>query len=123
MASKENIRKELGAEDRELTPDYSRQKQASVGQADIWMTPELKEVAKALQKSWSFSHDEQMASLNIRDINLKFASHEKRASFLKSLEHLAKFVNPNFPSTFPLPKWPRVKRWRGSARQRSIQNG
>lgn len=68
------------------------------------MTPELKDSAQALQKAWEISHDDQMGSLNIRDVNLKFASHEQRAAFLKSLEHLARLVNPNFPSTFPLPQ-------------------
>ena len=102
MAAKKITRKEIGPDDRKLEPDFSPNKQAEAVKADIWLTQELKEAAKALQKSWSVSHEEQMAALNIRDVNLKFSDQAKRAAFYEALEKLAKLVNPNFPSTYPL---------------------
>lgn len=105
MARNEKIRKEFSAEDRFMEPDFSpNKKNVLERQAEIWMTPELKEAARALQQAWEISHDEQMGALHIQDVNLKFASFEVRATFLKSLENLAKIMNPNFPRTFPLPK-------------------
>jgi len=77
---------------------------APAKQVDIWVTEPLKQAAKALQKSWNLSHDEQMTALNIRDVELKFIGGEQRTAFLGALEKSAKLINVNFPSTYPLPK-------------------
>lgn len=58
----------------------------------------------ALQNSWSSSHDEHMAELEVQDVKLKFAGAEKQMAFYEALVNLAKLVNLNFPSTYPLPK-------------------
>jgi len=73
-------------------------------QVEVWITEPLKQAAKALQKSWNLSHDDQMAALNIRDVELKFTGAEQRGAFLEALEKSAKLINVNFPSTYPLPK-------------------
>lgn len=105
MTNKKIIRNELGDEDRNLEPHLFLDKWVEpIRQPDIWMTPELKEAAQALQKAWEISHNEQMTALAIRDVNLKFAGETKRAEFYEALVNLAKLVNPNFPSTYPLTK-------------------
>src|ERR1039458_7386990 len=61
----------------------------TVKQMDIWVTEPLKQAAKALQKSWNLSHDDQMAALHIRDVQLKFTGGEQRVAFLEALEKSA----------------------------------
>lgn len=104
MPGNENIREDLFGE-RGLEPHlFTKNKVETVLKPDIWMTPELKEAAKALQNAWDISHDEQMSELKVHEVSLKFADQTRCAMFYNELVKLAKLVNPNFPSTFPLVK-------------------
>jgi len=104
MASRKNIRKKpvKGRILKSVLP-LAKKAEAVTG-ADIWVTAKLKEAAKALQNSWEISHAEMMTDLGIRDVSLKFAGEVNRAAFYEDLVRLAGLVNPNFPSTYPLPK-------------------
>ena len=94
-------------ENRQLDPltdkDETATQQVEEGAYNqIWITEPLKQAAKALQKSWGISQEEQMTGLGIDEVKLKFTDAEQRGAFLKGLGKLAKLINPNFPHTHPL---------------------
>ena len=104
MASKKNIRAKAIAENRTLLPAAFRDNRVEAVKPDIWITPELKAAARAVQNAWSASHGEQMVDLNIQEVGLKFPDQAKRMAFYEALAKLAELVDPNFPRSCPLPK-------------------
>jgi len=68
----------------------------------ILMTPQLKQAAKALQKTWGQHQEEQLVELGIENVHLKFTDDKQREKFLIELKKLAPLINVNFPKIHPL---------------------